>query len=295
MLEQVRAGVVQRAAHSIFSYPDAVQKNGEEVAAAIRAAAGTLDLLVFPELALTGYIPLKGYDQKRKAIMWEAAQVACDQVVPALAWATAEAGVTVVVGTPEPAGPRYEMFNSAVVLDHGRVAGWQRKLHLPVEENHYFVPGPAAAPFDTRVGRIAAMVCYDMVFPEVARLQAMQGAEILVFTSNWIDDADLTRLGAVLPVARALENEVHVIFCNGVGELSVRQYTYNLYGKSTIVSATGEVLAQADGSAGQISAVLEKRDLLNGSRVFPVFRDRRIDLFAPLARAYPGRAGAEEG
>lgn len=291
MQEPLRLGVVQRPAHSIYTDADALAKNGSEVAAAIRAAAGTADLLVFPELCLTGYIPLKGYDQRRKAQMWEAARAAFETVVPELLAATAAAGITAVIGTPEPAGPRHELYNSALVLDAGRIAGVGRKLHLPVEENHYFTPGTAPACIETRAGRLGAIICYDIVFPEAARLLALQGAELIVVPSNWIEDANLVRLGEVMPVARAMENEVPVVFCNGVGEVSVRQYTYQLFGRSRIVSATGEVLAQASAGAEVLTATLPAGDLLAGARVFPIFRDRRLELYGPLARPYPG-AGA---
>lgn len=287
MKEIVHVLVVQRAAASAFEEEGALDRNVGDVAQALRAARGAADLVIFPELTLTGYIPLKGYDQRRKAVLWEASQRLQAEHVDTLLKATAEADVTAVLGLPEPSGPRYEMFNSAALLEAGRLVGYARKLHLPVEENHYFVPGPAPRPLECRLGRLGLMVCYDLLFPECARLLALQGAEILVAVSNWIDSGNLKRLGEALPVARALENQVPVIFCNGVGELRARERRYTLYGRSLVASATGEVTAAGPGPE-RLAATLHASDLLEAASIFPVFRDRRIDLYAPLARPYPG-------
>lgn len=289
MREQVRVLVVQRAAASVFEGDGAVARNVAEVAQGIRAAAGHADLVVFPELTLTGYIPLKGYDQRRKAVLWEAARRIQDDHLAPLLGATAEADLTAVLGLPEPGGPRYEMFNSAVLLEAGRPLGYARKVHLPVEENHYFVPGPPPAPLDCRPGRLGLMVCYDLFFPETARLLALRGAEALVVVSNWADIGNLRRLGEVLPVARAIENQVPVVFCNGVGDLRVREHRFVLYGRSRVVTATGEV-TEAGAGPGTLSATLRAADLLEGAAIFPAFRDRRIDCYAPLAQPYPGAA-----
>ena len=289
MKDSVRTLLIQRAAASVFDDEGAVAWNVAEVVQAIRAAKGQADLVVVPELCLTGYIPLKGYDQRRKAILWEAGRRLQGEHMDALLKATAEADVTVVLGLPEPAGPRYEMFNSAALLEAGRLVGYARKVHLPVEENHYFIPGPGPRPLDCRLGRLGLMICYDLLFPECARLLALQGAEILVVASNWADIGNLKRLGEVLPVARAIENQVPVIFCNGVGKLRVREHRYKLYGRSRVVTATGDVTAAGPGPE-YLTATLRAADLLEGAATFPVFRDRRIDLYAPLAQPYPGAA-----
>lgn len=288
MNESVCVLVVQRAAASIMEDDGALARNVDEVARAIRAAQGRANLVVFPELALTGYIPLKGYDQRRKAILWEAARRLQAEHLEALLRATVDADVTAVLGLPEPGGPRYEMFNSAALMEAGRLVGYARKAHLPVEENHYFVPGPGPRALDCRLGRLGLMICYDMLFPETARLLALQGAEVLVVVSNWADIGNLKRLGEVLPAARAIENQVPVIFCNGVGDLRVRDHRYTLYGLSRVVTATGDLAAAAGPGPETLTATLRAAELLAGAAIFPVFRDRRIDLYAPLAQPYPG-------
>lgn len=95
-----------------------------------------------------------------------------------------------------------------------------------MEENHSFIPGPGPRVLECRLGRVGRMICYDVRFPETARLLALQGAEVLIVVSHWADIGNLKRLGEIRPVARAIENQVPVVFCNGVGELRVREHRY---------------------------------------------------------------------
>jgi predicted amidohydrolase len=110
----------------------------------------------------------------------------------------------------------------------------------------------------------------------------LRGAEIIVMVSNWIDIAHLRRLGEVLPVARALECHAHVLFVNGVGDLEARGHRFKLYGGSRAVTATGEVVAEADGSEDVVVATLPGADLDSASEVFPVMRDRRPEVYQSL-------------
>ena len=260
----------------------AVEANTKTVRSLYEMHADETDLVVFPELALTGYIPLKGYDQRRKRMLSQAVEQAARSSLPELLEATKGRRAVMVVGLMEPAAMRHEFYNSVAVLDDGRVAAVYRKIHLPVEENHYFTPGDEVMLTETRAGLIAPMICYDLLFPEVTRIAALGGVEIIVMVSNWLDIAHLRRLGEVLPVARALESHAHVLFVNGVGDLEARGHRFTLYGGSRAVTATGEVVAEADGSEGVLVATLPGADLDAASEVFPVMRDRRPEVYRPL-------------
>jgi predicted amidohydrolase len=113
-------------------------------------------------------------------------------------------------------------------------------------------------------------------------LAALHGAELLCVPSNWLAIEDLERLGQILPVARALEQQLHVAFVNGVGELEVRGRKWQLYGGSLIVSATGNVVARAGGGEQALSGFLPARDLSDAANVFPILRDRRPDAYQDL-------------
>lgn len=287
--------VAQISSEQCWADPTSLERNTAKVVQWYDRAADESDLVVFPELVLTGYIPLKGYDQKRKHILAGVANHVVDHALPEVLRATRGRRAAMVVGFMEPSTMRDELYNSIALIQDGAVLGVYRKMHLPVEENHYFVPGDRPVVVNCRAGRVGLIICYDIVFPEVARLAALQGAEILCAPSNWLAIEDLQRLGAVLPVARALEGQMHVVFANGVGGLEVRGRTWNLYGTSIIVSAVGDVVARGGPDEELISGVLTDDDLVKAGSVFPLLRDRRPDAYRDLvapgvdfARVRPG-------
>lgn len=274
--------VAQVAAEQCWADPTALATNERRIAGWYDAVADDVDLVVLPELALTGYIPLKGYDQTRKRMLADVAAQATEDVLPRLAERTRDRRAALVVGLMEPASMRFEFFNTVALLEAGDVRGAYRKLHLPVEENHYFAAGDRVVVVPTRFGRVGLSICYDILFPEVGRMLALEGAEVVCVCSNWLGIANLRLLGAVLPVARALENQYHVVFVNGVGELEVRGRRWGLYGTSTIVAADGEVLATAGETEQHLRGELRVDALHRAHDVFPTLRDRRPDVYAPV-------------
>lgn len=274
--------VAQVPARQAWSDDQAVAANTAMVRSIYEIHADEADLVVFPEVVLTGYIPLKGYDQRRKRILADAADEVATTSLPELRAATGGRRAVLVVGLMEPATMRHEFYNAVAVLEDGDLVGIYRKIHLPVEENHYFTPGDEVVVVDTRAGRIAPMICYDLLFPEVTRIAALHGAEVLIMVSNWLDIAHLRRLGEVLPVARSLESHAHVVFVNGVGDMEARGHRFSLYGGSRVVTATGRVISSAGDHEDVLTATLPGADLDSASDVFPVMRDRRPFLYAPL-------------
>lgn len=274
--------VAQIPARQAWSDDDAVAANTAMVESIYDMHADKADLVVFPEVTLTGYIPLKGYDQRRKRILARAAEEATASSLPRLKAAARDRRAVLVVGLMEPATMRHEFYNSVAVVDDGELVAVYRKIHLPVEENHYFTPGDEVVVVETRAGRIAPMICYDLLFPEVTRIAALEGAETLIMVSNWLDIAHLRRLGEVLPVARSLESHAHVVFVNGVGDMEARGRKFSLYGGSRVVTATGNVISSAGAHEDVLVATLPAADLGAASDVFPVMRDRRPSVYGPL-------------
>lgn len=275
--------VAQISAVQCWSDPLGLETNTAKVDDWYGRVADRTDLVVFPELTLSGYIPLKGYDQNKKRILSEVADRTASKSLPALARATKGRRAAMVVGFMEPSSMRHEIYNSVALIQDGAILGVYRKMHLPVEENHYFVPGDETVVVDCRAGRVGLTICYDIVFPESARLAALQGAEILIATSNWLGIQNLKRLGEVLPVARALEQQCHVVFVNGVGQFEIRGHVWDLYGTSLIVSAKGEVVAKAGGSEEMLQGFLPRSALADAANVFPLMRDRRPDAYGDMS------------
>jgi N-carbamoylputrescine amidase len=200
----------------------------------------------------------------------------------------AEVGVVLIVPVFEEARPGVH-FNTAVVYDaDGRELGKYRKTHIPdgpqYHEKFYFTPGNLGYPvFHTRHGIIGVGICWDQWFPEVARVFALEGAQILFYPSAIGSEPDrpgYSSAEAWRTVIRshAIANGIFVAAVNRVGVED--QMTF--YGESFIADPFGEVLVRAGAEEEVLVADLdlgrirELRDLLH------FLRDRRIDTYRPL-------------
>jgi predicted amidohydrolase len=258
-----RVAVVQRQPRSADP-----QANLGAVADVLGRLAGAVDVVVFPELFLSGYLT-DGLDR--------IAEPLDGPLVGALSGLARRHRTLLVCGLPEAADGRW--FDTAVVLDaDGTLAGAYRKTHLFGTEPAVFTPGDRLPVFDTGVGRVGVLICYDLEFPEPARVLAAQGAELLVVpTANMDPYADLHRVHAR---ARAMENGVHLLLANQVGMVG----DLVMCGGSRIVADTGEVLAAA--GRGEALLLAELPDAADGARdpALDYFAHRRPDLY----RAAPG-------
>lgn len=193
--------------------------------------------------------------------------------------------------------------NTAVVLDSdGRLAGRYRKMHIPDDpgfnEKFYFTPGDTGfEPIDTAVGRLGVLVCWDQWYPEAARLMALAGAELLLYPtaigwSDQDDDAEQARqLDAWRTVQRghAVANALPVLVCNRVGREAHpedKQDGIRFWGHSFVTGPQGEVLAEAGTDAELLTARLDLARSETVRRIWPFFRDRRIDAYGPLTRRF---------
>lgn len=217
--------------------------NLDRIAAGLRDAGG--GLVVFPEAALQGY----GYDS-----LDDARRVA--ETVPgpssdAVAAACREARAWAVFGMLERAGER--VFNSAVLVGPDGVGGVYRKMHLPfLGVDRFATPGDRGFPvFETPLARIGILICYDLSFPEAARILKLSGAQIVVVPTNWPEAATVSCHHA--PMVRAQENHVHVVTCDRVGE----EAGFTFLGGSRIVDCSGRVLAEAGRGEEVVSAELD--------------------------------------
>jgi len=201
-----------------------------------RAAAEGADLIVLPELANSGC----DLDSREQA-PGLADEIPGGPTVQAWKKETEVSDIYVVGGLLE--RERDTLYNSAVLLGPG-VFGRYRKTHLWNEEKLGYEPGRELPVFDTPLGMIGMLVCYDAWFPEAARTLAVKGAEILCVPSNAPDDwvpehqrrGGLTMLD-IHCIAAANANRVFVAAANRVGD--------GYLGRSCVVDATGGVLALA--------------------------------------------------
>ena len=208
----------------------------------IRACAAhtECDILILPELALTGYFFTS---QEEIAPLAEPVD---GPLARAIAEIAKREGKAVVTGFLESAGGKF--YNSALAFDrNGYLAGHYRKVHLFYYETKIFERGNLGFPVFSLAMRfgsaqVGMMICYDWRFPEAARALSLQGSELIAMPSNIVTTTGM--LHATLQT-RAFENKVVLAFADRVGTERAAQEVLTYRGESAIVGMNGEVLAQA--------------------------------------------------
>ena len=246
-----------------------VDHNLEALAAAVSGVQA--DLVVAPELALSGYL----FTRKR-----EVEQMAEEVPGPAtdrLTRASAEANCHVVVGLAERSGDR--LYNSAVLIGPRGVIGVYRKVHLFYEEKLYFSPGDRGFPlFDIRGVKVGLLVCFDHFFPEAARTLALQGAQIICHPANLV----LPEYGQLTTRVRSIENRVFWILANRYGTERRDGKTLTYSGCSQITADNGEILARAQAEGDSLTVVqVDPQRALDKHLTDrnDLFSDRRTELY----------------
>jgi predicted amidohydrolase len=205
-----------------------------------RAAAAGANLIVLPELAASGYAFASS----------EEAELSSQSAAggPTLArWIEAchRDGVWVVAGFAESASQG--RFNSAALLGPDGLVGVYRKAHLFFDEKSYFEPGDGGFPvFQLPCGRVGLLICYDLWFPEAARVLALAGADIICIPTNWVanfrsrvlDERGWT-MGNYACVAIATQNQVFVATADRIGT----EREVEFVGCSCVVGPDGWMLA----------------------------------------------------
>lgn len=235
-------------------------------------------LVVLPELANTGYM----FESREEAY-------ALAEPVPegpsSRAWiALAERrGIYLVAGIAERRGDR--LYNSALVAGPQGYIGTYRKLHLWGDENLYFEAGDLGLPvFHTELGRLGVAICYDGWFPEVYRLLALRGADLVAVPTNWVpmpgQTPDGPAMAHALAIAGAHSNGLTVVCADRVGIERGQPFV----GRSLIVGSQGWTAA-GPASADREEILLAAVDLKAARRgrqlnaFNHVLRDRRCDVY----------------
>jgi predicted amidohydrolase len=196
-------------------------------------AAQGAKLVVFPECALSGYV----FEDIDEACM--ASERVPGPSTGAIAATCKELGVYAIVGMLEDAGEA--IYNTAVLCGPEGLVGVYRKTHLPflgVDKLTALGPDPYRV-FETKIGRIGMLICYDLRFPEPARCLALEGADIIALPTNWPRGADIAP--DFIAPARAVENRVFIVAANRAGT----ERGASFIGKSQIVDPSGRRLAMA--------------------------------------------------
>ncbi len=194
--------------------------------------------------------------------------------------------------------------NTAVVFDKdGSIVGKYRKMHIPDDpayyEKFYFAPGDLGfQPIQTSVGKLGVLVCWDQWYPEGARLMALAGAEMLIYPTaiGWEstdpqEEKD-RQFGAwqISQRGHAVANGLPVVAVNRTGyEKDWTGVTGGIqfWGQSFVAGPQGEILYQAPVDQEDFAVVdIDKQRTEEVRRIWPFFRDRRIDAYGDLVRRY---------
>ncbi|HLQ23743.1 MAG TPA: carbon-nitrogen hydrolase [Gemmatimonadales bacterium] len=217
----------------------------------------------------------------------------------ALSRLAAELGVVIVASLFERRAEGLYHNTAAIIDADGTYLGKYRKMHIPDDpqyyEKFYFTPGDLGfLAWDTKVGRIGVLVCWDQWYPEAARLTALAGAQILFYPTaiGWLP-AEKAEHGAQQQAAwetiqrsHAIANGVYVCAVNRVGHEGAPSGGIEFWGGSFVADPGGRILAKAGEGEEVLIATCDLAKVDISRTHWPFLRDRRIDAYADLTKRY---------
>lgn len=295
----LRAAVIQQC-----SWPDKQKSLAEtERLLADLCAEHKPDLVLLQELHSTHY-----FCQVENPDLFDLAEPLDGSTAQQLSAMAAKYRVVLVGGIFEKRAPGV-FHNTALVFDRdGSRAGYYRKMHIPDDpgfyEKFYFTPGDAErsdgssgfTPIETSIGKLGVLVCWDQWYPEAARLMALAGAEILLYptaigwdTSDEAEEQERQKSAwQTIQRSHAVANHLPVLVANRVGHEdspNSGDTGISFWGGSMIVGQQGEVLAETGAEApGFLFADIDMNKTEKLRRIWPYFRDRRIDAYRGLIK-----------
>ncbi len=291
--ERFQVGLIQ-----LSCSPDPEANLDKAVKRVREAGRNGAQIVCLPELFRTQY-----FCQREDTSLFDLAESIPGPTTDAMSKVAAEVKATVIASLFEKRA-RGLYHNTAVLIrSDGAITGIYRKMHIPDDplyyEKYYFTPGDLGfKAFDTEVGRIGTLVCWDQWYPEGARLTALQGAQILFYPTaiGW-HPAEKEQYGAAqhdawrtIQRAHAIANGVFVAVVNRVGHETgnirgneAQGQGLEFWGGSFLADPFGRVLAEASNDREEIlCAEVNLREIDEIRRNWPFLRDRRIDSYSGI-------------
>ncbi len=261
--------------------PNDIQANIDKSVAWLETAVKEheAELVVFPETVTTGFVT--GFSAEE---LWDRVDEAPGRITRDMQAAARSLGVHVVWPSYRRGPERGVVYNSSILIGpDGEIIGTYDKTHpFPLERcdcGGWVTVGNRADVFETALGTIGMIICYDGDFPELSRILAVKGAEVIVRPSALLRSFDIWHL---TNAARAYDNHVYMVATNMVGPDAGGSY---YFGHSMIVNPIAWRLAQARGGEEIVSARLDPdpmRHVTWGSKSLQVFdhlEDRNLELY----------------
>jgi predicted amidohydrolase len=239
-----------------------------------KAVSNGANLIILPELCISGYV----FNSRQEAFQL-ADKVPEGSSIKSWENLAKQNNVYIVAGIAEIQDS--SLFNTSVLIGPNGYIGKYRKLHLWFEEKLFFEPGDIGMPlFKLPFGRLAMMVCYDMWFPEMARIYSLMGADIITIPTNWPKvDTELSNITDNLIISQSHMNGVFIAASDRVG--NERDVVFR--GRSIITSNKGKVIGgPASESMEEIimtNCNLSDSRVKQSNRLNNKFGDRRVDVY----------------
>jgi N-carbamoylputrescine amidase len=260
----------------------------------VREAAGQgAQIVCLQELFRSEY-----FCREENAKLFDLAEPVPGPTTEALSRLARELKVVIVGSLFERRAPGVYHNTAAVIDADGSLLGLYRKMHIPDDplyfEKFYFTPGDLGfRNFDTRYGRIAALVCWDQWYPEAARIAALGGAQLLLYPTaiGW-HPSEKVEYGAAqhdawrtIQRSHAIANGIYVAAVNRVGFEGPPDHGLEFWGASFVADPFGQVLAEASHDREETLVVeCDRRRIDEVRRNWPFLRDRRIDAYAGILK-----------
>ena len=258
------------------------------------AARGGAKLVVLPELFLGPYFCQRPDDRSA----FDRAETVPGPTTAVLAEAARRHEIVLVGGSVYEKGSDGKFYNTAAVFDpDGSLVGVYRKTHIPEDilyhEQHYFAPGDTGVRvFDTAVGKVAPLICYDQWYPEAARIATLKGAEVIVYPTaiGVIDDdvednitGDWEQMWRNAQLGHAAVNNVFVAGVNRVG----REGAITFWGGSFIASPAASLLARGGHGEEIVRAECHLSSVKALQDAWRFLPNRRPETYGRLVEAPP--------
>lgn len=256
-----------------------------------RAAAGGAKVICTQEMFTTLY-----FCRTQDTAHFDLAEPMPGPTTETLRALAAELGVVIIAAAFEKRAPGLHHNTAAIIDADGALLGLYRKMHIPqdpgFEEKFYFTPGDLGfRAWKTRFGTIGVLICWDQWYPEAARLTALQGAEILFYPTaiGWLAGEKHT-LGVAQHTAwetvqrgHAVANGCYVAAINRIGTEGETEF----WGQSFVSDHCGQIIAKASPDQEEIVfADCDLKAMEDHRRIWPFFRDRRIDAYDGILKRW---------
>jgi N-carbamoylputrescine amidase len=286
MANIVTLGLVQSRA-----FPTQAQSLAHHISLIRDAAAKGAQIVCLQELFLTDYF-CKGEVTER----FDLAEAVPGPTTAALCPLAKELGVVIIASLFEKRAPGLYHNTAAIIDADGTYLGKYRKMHIPEDpgfnEKFYFTPGDLGyRVWDTRFGRIGVLICWDQWYPEAARLAALSGAEIIFYPTaiGWLA-SEKAELGHAQHTAWETVQRGHAVangcYVAAVNRTGIEEET-EFWGQTFVANPYGVITAKASVENEEVLIVpCDLQQVEDFRRIWPFFRDRRIDTYSPLTKRY---------